>query len=452
MKARPRRREAAGPARERAFEILLRVETDDAFASRLLDHHESALEDARESALLHEIVLGVLRFRRVLDHALAQVSNRPPAEIDPDVRVALWIGAYALLYLDRVPDFAAVHSAVELVKARGLRSATGFVNGVLRALSRSGASVLPARPERGDIAGLSTYHSHPEWWVRRVVERLGWEAASRLLDADNRPAPTTLRPNLRKTTPRDLERRLLGEGVRTEPGRVVDDALRVTSGRVRLTRTFGDGYAWIQDEASQLVPRLFGRILRSSVLDACAAPGTKSLQLTEALPVEGVVIAADLRARRLERLTENARRLGITTIRTVVADMERPPFRERFEHVLVDAPCSGTGTLRRHPEIRWRLASEDLPVLAARQSRILAAAAGLLARGGTLVYAVCSMEPEEGEQVVSGFLADRPDFRRLDPTPALPERARRLVRHGSLMTSPAEEGLDGFYGAIVARG
>jgi 16S rRNA (cytosine967-C5)-methyltransferase len=454
LKPKPRRIRGETPsARDLVFEILRRVEVDAAHAGRLLDHHLPTLRDPRESALLHEMVLGVLRMQGVLDHALGQVASRPAEAMDLEVRLALRIGAYGLLFLDRVPDHAAVGSAVDLVKRRGPRGAAGFVNGALRELARRGTRALPPAPEPGDTGALATYHSHPEWWVRRVVERSGWDEAMRLLAADNRPAPVSLRPNLRRTTPRELQQRLLVEGVRTVPGRVVDDALRVTSGRAQTTRAFGDGYAWVQDEASQLIPRLFGRVLRPRVLDACAAPGSKTLQLTEAVPLGGVVVAADRHAGRLGRLRDNLARLDIGAVRTVVADMESPelPFREGFDHILVDAPCSGTGTLRRHPEIRWRLTPGDLADLAARQQRILENAARWLAPGGTLVYAVCSLEPEEGERVVERFLERNRRFRLEDPARHLPPRARRFVRAGGLRTTPSEAGLDGFYGALLAR-
>jgi 16S rRNA (cytosine967-C5)-methyltransferase len=454
LKPKSRRiRGEARPARDLAFEILRRVEVDAAHAGRLLDHHLPSVRDPREAGLLHEIVLGVLRRQRALDHALDQVASRPTDAMDLEVRLALRIGAYGLLCLDRVPDHAAVASAVDLTKRRGPRAASGFVNGTLRELARRGTRALPPVPEPGDPGALAIYHSHPEWWVRRVVERLGWEEAARLLAANNRPAPITLRPNLRKTTPRDLQQRLLAEGVGTEPGRVVDDALRVTSGRAQATRAFRDGYAWVQDEASQLIPRLFGRVLRPRVLDACAAPGGKTLQLAEAVPLGGVIVAADRHAGRLGRLRENLTRLDIDAVRTVAADMEGAgsPFRGSFDHILVDAPCSGTGTLRRHPEIRWRLGAGDLADLAARQQRILENTARWLVPGGTLVYAVCSLEPEEGERVVERFLERNRDFRLEDPARHLPPRARRLVGSEGLRTAPSEAGLDGFYGALLAR-
>ena len=449
MKGRPRPPEA----RRSAFKILRRVEEGGAYASVLLEREEMGFPDPRDSALLHELVLGVLRNQVLLDDVLSRVASRPVALIDPPIRTALRIGAYEILFLDRVPAFATVDSAVDLVKRSGFRAGAGFVNAVLRAVAAQESGRLPSPPERGDVSRLALLHSHPRWWVERAVNRLGWDEAVRLLEANNAQAATVLRPNLRRTTPRDLALRLEAEGVMTEPCRFLPEALRVRSGVAQRTRTFHEGYAWIQDEASQLAARLFGRVLRPRVADVCAAPGAKALQLAQSLPTPGILLAADRHVGRLGRLRQNLRRLKIDNVLVVAADMTaRPPLRGPFDHVLVDAPCSGTGTLRRHPEIRWRLTPEDLTSLANRQAKLLHTAAGLLRCGGTLVYSVCSLEPEEGEQVVTGFLSRHPGFRPVDPRPALPETARDLIGgDGAFRTSPAEGGLDGFYAALLLR-
>lgn len=453
MSARESPAERARTAREVAFEILRRVEDRHAWASVLLDRRESALSDRREAGLLREVVLGVLRRRGSLDHVLAAHSRRSLDRVDPVVRTALRIGAYSILFLDRVPDFAAVDTAVDLVRRAGSGRATGFVNGVLRRIAREGRGALPPVPPEGDVAGLAVHHSHPRWWVERVVGRLGWERASALLAADNEPAPTVLRPNLGRTTPRDLQHRLRREGVETEPCTFVREALRVVSGLPTRTRAFREGFAWIQDEASQLVPRLFGRVLRPRVADLCAAPGTKSAQLHEGLPSGGWIVAVDRHASRLARVREASRRLGLEGVGTVVADLTRgPALRGRFDHVLLDAPCSGTGTLRRHPEIRWRLDPAGIERLAANQRSMLERAATIVERGGSLVYAVCSLEPEEGERVVRDFLDERRDFRQADTAPVLPASVRPLIdEDGALRTDPARGGLDGFYATLLRR-
>ncbi len=447
-------RRIATDARRLAFWILQRVEEQGAFAGPLLEHHAGKLRDPREVALVQELVLGVLRRRGQLDAALEQVVERPLPTLDSPVLRALRLGAYAILFLQRVPSFAAVSTAVELVKGTRHRWASGLVNAALRRLAELGQHALPPPPPEGDTAGLARAGSHPEWWVRRQVERRGWQATRGLLEAHSGAAPSVLRPNLKRTTPRELAQRLRAEGVRTEPGRVVPEALRVVEGRPQHTAAFAEGWFWIQDEASQLVPLMLGRVLRPRVADLCAAPGTKTFQLAEALPRGGSLVVLDRHAARMGRLLAGLERLGLVEgVLPVLGDVAAgPPLREGFDHVLLDAPCTGTGTLRRHPEIRWRLTLEDVRRLADLQSRMLEQAQRLVVPGGTLVYSVCSLEPEEGEEVIAGFLARHPQWRLLDPRPRLPEAAREFVgEDGALRTSPDRCGLDGFFAVLLQR-
>ncbi len=440
-------------ARRLAFDILGRVESAGAWADVLLERRERDLEGTPDAGLLHELVLGVLRHRARLDHVLALAASRPVEKMDRPVRTALRIGAYNILFLDRVPDFAAVATAVELARRGGAPWTSGFVNAVLRRVARDRESLLPEPPSRGDVPGLALFHSHPVWWATRLVERRGWDATAAILEADNRPATTVLRPNARRATAAGLAARLLEEGIVTEPGRFAPEALRVVSGIAQRTAAFREACLWMQDEASQLVPLLFGRTLGRRVVDLCAAPGMKTLALAEALPGGGLVVASDRHEGRLRRLAENVARHGLAeNVRPVVADAAGgAPFRGGFDQVLVDAPCSGTGTLRRHPEIRWRLSPEDLPALADRQRRILDTAAALVAPGGEVVYSVCSLEPEEGTEVVRAFLDRHPAFEAGDVSDRLPAAAQRLLHaDGSLATSPADD-LDGFQAFLLVR-
>jgi len=441
-------------ARDIAFKILLRVEQKGAFASLLLEDRERQIGDRREAALLHELVLGILRRQAALDHAISAVSNRTAAEMDPEVRAAARIGAYGVLFLDRVPDFAAVNSAVELVRSAGKRSAVGFVNAILRSITRKGRALLPPPPAEEDPAALALFHSHPEWWVRRLVDRRGWRAAERILEANNRPAATVLHPNGRVTNGSRLAASLRREGIETEPCRFMPEALRLLSGGLHASRAIERGEAWVQDEGAQLVTRMLGTSVGPRVGDFCAAPGGKSMQLATALREGGLLVAVDRHLGRLGKVRENLARIGLGRLPLVNADMATasPPFRPLFDQLLVDAPCSGTGTLRRHPEIRWRLREEQLAELGERQRLLLDCAAGLVVSGGSLAYAVCSMEPEEGEDIVTRFLAEQRGWRLADPRPALPPAAGPLVdEKGFLRTSPDEGGLDGFFGALLSR-
>jgi 16S rRNA (cytosine967-C5)-methyltransferase len=439
-------------ARTEALRILRRVEEGGAYASVLLEAAPEPREP-RDRGLLQELVLGVLRRRTILDHVLGQAASRPTEAMDPPVRSVLRIGAYSLLFLERIPDFAAVDASVELARKTRLRSSLGFINGVLRQVARRRHELLPPPPTRGDVEGLALWASHPPWWVNRLVERLGWDAAVHLLEANNRPAPTVLRVHTGRTTAEVLAERLRFEGVETEAGRVAPGALRVVRGSAVRTVAFREGLAWVQDEAAQLVPMLFGPDQVQRAADLCAAPGGKTMQLATGVAASGWVVAADRHPGRLRRLAATARRLGLVNVLPVAADLTAPaPWKGTFARVLVDAPCSGTGTLRRHPEIRWRIRPGHLADLRARQQRILDSAAGQVEPGGRLVYAVCSIEPEEGEEVAASFLDKHAGFEAEDPRPWLPENARACVADdGALRTLPGQDHMDGFVGFVLRR-
>jgi len=436
--------------RHAAVEILDRVDRAGAWASRLLEARERTFADRRDRALLHETVLGVLRRKRLLDAVLARASDRPLAKLDGLVSATLRVGAYSLLFLDRVPDHAAVTTAVDSIR-RSRPRAVGYVNGVLRKVAREGADWLPTRPGERSVEAWAEWTSHPDWWVERVVERSGWDAAIAVLEANNRPARTTLHPNPSRASVERLAAALSEKGCRTRPGKMIGESLRVFSGSPgdALAR----GQCWVQDEASQLVACLAAAGPGMRVLDACAAPGGKTMQLASRVGSKGRVIAMDRHRGRMKRLVENIERCGFERVSPLIADMTAaPPFSARFDRILIDAPCSGTGTLRRHPEIRWRLTPEAIRLVAERQGRLLDRAPGLLADGGRLVYSVCSMEPEEGVQVIASFLERTPEFSVVDPTPDLPASAHPLVGPDRfLRTNPAADGLDGFFGAVLER-
>ncbi len=449
------RARAAPDARAAALRILQRVDSGDAYASLLLDHEQPALRDPREGRLLRELVLGVLRRRSILDHVIETLSGRSVDRLDPPVRAALRAGTYEILFLDRVPAFASVDRAVELVKHGPSRAAAGLVNAVLRRVAREGRERLPAAPASGDTAALALYHAHPRWWVERLVARAGATDAARLLEADNLAAAPVLALNRARTRREALARRLREEGVITEPCVFAPDALRVREGTLTSSRALADGWCWVQDEASQLVALLAGEQPGPRVADLCAAPGGKTMALLARLPAAGRVLACDRSPARLRRLDENLRRIGARErVDLLAVDLVRPgaALAATFDDVLLDAPCTGTGTLRRHPEIRWRLRPEDPARLAVLQGRLLDAAAALVRPGGRLVYSVCSLEPEEGQGARDAFLERNPAFRIEDPRPGLPAPARALVDpSGALRTAPDRGGLDGFFAALLVR-
>ena len=437
-------------ARRIALEVLLRVERDEAFANAALQAALDGEPDlpARDAALASELVLGSLRRQSRLDRALEAALDRTMEKIELPIRAALRLGALQLLFL-RVPARAAVDESVELVKARGLGRAAGFVNAVLRRLAREGEPALPEEP----VERIAIEESHPPWLVRRWVRRLGLEATRARCAANNRPAPLSLRVS-RRADPDDLARRLAEArpGASIARGRFAPRALAL-SGAGSPARLPGmrEGDFQPQDEAAQLVS-CYAAPAPGPFLDLCAAPGGKACHLAElgAAPI----FAVDLSPRKLIRVADEAKRLGGLPVRPLAADARLPlPVPDgSMSQILVDAPCSGLGTLRRHPELRWRRLEADSARLAALQREILARAVAALAPGGVLTYAVCSTEPEEGSAQRDWLLSTYPELRP-DPPPAgfaLPE-ADALAASGALETSPERSDTDGFYAVRLRR-
>lgn len=444
--------------RAAAVGILLAVESG-AHSGALLAALPAAMP-ARDRALATEIVYGVLRRRTILDRALRGAASRPLGRIDAPILALLRVAVYQVLYLDRVPPPAAVDEAVGYARRRSGRPAAAFVNGTLRGLLRAG------RPRPGDIVGsrpgsardagplrdwLACDTSFPRPFVDRVLDREGEAPGEGLLRALNSPAPVALRVTRRAGSQLAAIERLAAEGVRAVPSPVLAGALRVVQGSVPESAAFRDGWLYVQDEASQILALLLAPLGPGvSVIDLCAAPGGKALQMADTGEPPRPLVAADASLARLRRLVENARRMGIGGIMPVVMDAAAPAVGRRFDRVLLDAPCSGTGVIRRHPEIRWRATGEAVRRCADRQARLLAAAAGIVAPGGRFVYSVCSLEPEEGRERVEALLADRPGMRRVDARAVLPAGLHHLVDdRGALVTRPGRDDMDGFFAAIL---
>ena len=452
------------PARRAAFDALLAVARRRADLPDAVAQARARLADERDRALLVELATGATRMQAALDHVLASVSARPLHRLDLEVLVSLRLSTYQLLYLDRLPASAVVDDGVSLVKAARKTSAGGFVNAALRALARGRHRIeLPARPDdpaasrERALDYLAVTLSHPRWLAARWLDRVGFENTERGCAFNNAPAPLTLRANTLRTTREALADRLSTDGVRTTPTAFAPDGLIVHEGQPLRLPWAAEGWFVAQDEVSQLVPLLAGAVAGDRVLDACAAPGGKSLVLAGGVGAAGLVVASDVRPGRVALLSETLTRAGATGRVTIVqADAATPlPFAAAFERVLVDAPCSGLGVLRREADIRWRRTAADLPAMAEVQLDILRHTARVVAPGGRLVYSTCSTEPEENRLVVEAFLAEAHDFRPVDGHAlrmALPEGAGRLVsEEGVFETTPWEHGLEGFFGVCLAR-
>lgn len=481
-------------ARAIAFDILVRVESEGAYASDLLHAELGASDQSRaakikpeDAALATEITLGVLRWRRLLDFLLASQLKKPVDRLDLPVAIALRMGLYQLRFLQRIPARAAVNESVELVKRAKKSSAAALVNAVLRRTAANAdrpasasspgeqpsASARPARAAADStsdkrIASLAavdriaTLHSHPTWMVERWLTRFGEDRTLALLDGNNR-APR-LSCALHDPAHRDeIFASLQNGGLRVEPGALLKNGFAITGGSITRTQVFREGVISIQDEASQVIPLLLDTHAGDRVLDLCAAPGGKTPPLARAAGPKGLVIAADRHAHRLRAMRAQFDRLHLDEVQIVEVDAEKPlPFTYKFDRILVDAPCSGTGTLARHPEIRWRLRPEQLAEFHRLQVAILTSALDALAPGGHLVYSTCSLEPEENEMVIARVLDQHPrDLSHVTPTKSVATLGQYLAdgiaasslfdREGFFRTFPGIHRTDGFFAAILVK-
>jgi 16S rRNA (cytosine967-C5)-methyltransferase len=423
--------------------VLVRVEADASFADSALEAELTARRlEARDAALATELAYGTLRWQRYLDWILAPHSRRQLESLDPRVRVLLRMTAYQIAFLERVPAFAAVNDAVTL--APRTPGVSAFVNAVLRSFARRGAREREPAPPRDPSDALAARCSFPTWIAERWLARYGREDAESLMRALNERPPLTLRANRLRTTRDVLGRRLADEdGLDCRPTRLAPEGLVVGAGGAPGEwRAFADGGFAVQDEASMLIARLLAPEPGSTVADVCAAPGTKTTHLAELMENRGRILAFDREPGRLARVAEAATRLGISIIETSAGPVEAlaPGFRTVCDGVLVDAPCSNLGVLRRNPEVKWRRQPSDLALASRRQAEILDAAATMVRPGGRLVYATCSLEPEENEAVAGAFLAAHPGFE-IDP---LDEFPLPLDADGWLRCLPHRHGTDGF--------
>ncbi len=497
---------AISRARRAAFLALIRVERDDAWADEALDAAfarvaPSGLTEQLDAdrRLATEIVLGVLRWRGKLDAQLRGHVGRELAALDPAVRTALRMGLYQILYLTRIPPFAVVHDAVELVKQSSETShGAGFVNAVLREILRQRGvdnsqlaparrilkkppppptpakrvrrrTILPPPPpaEASTILDREAELSHPAWLLSHWARALGEARATCLAAANNQPAPTFVWLNPLRQRPATTREQLEAAGLELKPVAGLDDeGYEVTGGNLAVLGPFIDnGTVYVQDAGSQRVARWLGVCPGQRVLDMCAAPGGKTAQLAAQMHNEGTITALDLHPHRVAAMERNLARLGVQIARCYTADAtaetlvstadhrrsrKKLPFSlfpDSFDAVLVDAPCSGTGTLRRHPEIKWRLTLRKLAEFAGLQTKLLWNAARVVKPGGVLLYAVCSLELREGEEVLRTFLKHHRHFMLAPP----PDAGDALTSEGFLRLWPDQDGTDGFFAARLCR-
>ena len=437
--------------RKTALDVLTRIRRDGTFAAEALGAAltEKAFPE-RDAALATELVYGVLRQRMYLDYVLNGFSRTPFRKLEPVVRDALRLGAYQILFLDRVPAHAAVNEAVGQVPAR----AKGFANAVLRKVAD-----LDAAPpvESGDpIERLSIETSHPRWIVERFIERFGQQEARALCEANQQPPPAVLRANTLRMGRDELVAWLKTEGVSAEPARYGADAVVVDRLEAVLRpQRYEKGLYMVQGEASQLAVELLDPKPGEKVLDVCAAPGGKTTHIAARVGPQGRVVATDIARRRLTLVEQNGMLSGAKNIACIVADMtKKPPVRAggSFDRVLVDAPCSALGELAKNPDARYRKSPEAISTLAKIQRILLERAAGLVRPGGVLVYATCTITGEENEDLIEAFQRQHPEMEPDNAGAVLgDDRAVFIAENGTFLAAPHRTGTGGFFAARFTR-
>ena len=440
--------------RQAACETLLRIRKEGGFADRLIDNELSnGILSGPDRGLYAELVFGVLRRQGTLDHILQQLLEKPMIELDPLALVILRIGLYQLTCLDRIPESAAVNESVNLAKLI-TPGTSGLINAVLRNYLRRRDTISFPDIGANPAAAIAARHSQPEWLVAQWIEQLGVTEAGLLAEASSQQPPLTLRVNTLRTDRNQLCEAFERQGIEATACRFSPDGVTVTGRHTISTLPgFDAGLFAVQDEASQLAARLLGAEPGERIWDACCAPGGKCGHLAQLMDDRGEVIATDISRSKLTLVQESVRRLGIRSISTSVADLHQPDtFPDGFfDRILLDAPCSGLGVIRRNPEAKWRLFSGDITRLAAVQKTLLNNAAVKLKPGGTLLYSTCSTSEAENELVVEDFLLHHPAFVLENLNDHFPGWSDLIAFYGMFRVWPHRHGMDGFFAARIKR-
>lgn len=445
---------ATSSPRQAAYSTLQRLANSSLHADDLVDQELSHNQlQGPDRGLFAELVFGVLRRQGTLDHYLKQLVQQPLERLELPVLLLLRLGLYQLRYLDRVPSHAAVHATVELTNTI-LPRAKGLINGVLRSYLRQQETLTLPDPTRQPIAWLAAAYAVPEWLAEQWLQQFPQSEAAGLAAASAEIPPLTLRVNSLKISRSGLLERLHAAEITAEPCRFAPEGIQILQ-RCQITSLpgFEEGLFMVQDEASQLVAHLLAPQTGEQILDMCAAPGGKATHLAQLMNDQGSIIATDLNARRIRRICESADRLELTSIKSVAADALGNDYLEglQFDRILLDAPCSGLGVIRRNPEAKWRLNPAEISRCAARQRLLIDAAASRLKPGGVLVYATCSTAIEEDETIIKDFLSRNPQFVVENGAQLFPAWADLFDGSGYLRAWPHRHGTDGFFAARLHR-
>lgn len=441
-------------ARVAAFQLLVKIAASQLHADDLIDHElNRGILTGPDRGLFSELVFGVLRRQGTLDHYLRQLVDQPLERLEQPVILLLRLGLYQLAYLDRVPERAAVHETVELAKQQAPR-ASGLVNGVLRSFIRKRETLsLPDR-QKNPAGWIAAACSVPEWLAEKWIGQLGTDNAAKVAEITATPPRLTLRTNTLKTSREALLQQLAHEGVAAEPCSYSPEGIRLLDRHpVRGLPGFDQGLFVVQDEASQLIAHLLQPESGELLLDICAAPGGKATHIAQLMQNRGRLVATDLKERKVRKIREGAERLGVSCIEADTGDGLSESYQQgvSFDRILLDAPCSGLGVIRRNPEAKWRLSTADFARFSERQSGLLQAASKLLKPGGILVYSTCSTASEEDEQVVEDFLSRNRQFVLENITETFPAWRGLFSSQGYLRAWPHLHDTDGFFAARIKR-
>lgn len=445
-------------ARDLALKVLYSVNEEEAYSNIELNKVLVKYDPVKlDRAFITELVYGILRFRGTLDWVLGQYMSRPLDKISPWIREILRLGVYQLMYMDKVPPSAAVNESVNLAKKYGHQGVVKFVNGVLRNISRNLENITFPEISKDPIGHMAAKYSHPRWMVERWIAEFGVDNTEAICIANNSNPPNTVRTNTLKTSRDDLARVLNNEDIATEFCKYAPEGLNIRGFKsIGTIPEFSQGLFQVQDESSMLPAHALSPQPGSLVIDACSAPGGKTTHLAQLMENRGKIIAADIHRHKMDLIRENAERLGIDIIETLLTDARQlqEKFSEQADYILLDAPCSGLGVLRRRPEIRWRKKPEIITELQQLNRDLLAKVAKCLKPGGRMVYSTCTITAEENQQVVEEFVQNNPDYQFGDILNFLPHDlpgCNDRKGMGYIQLLPQVDGMDGFFIATLEK-
>ncbi|MBU9712464.1 16S rRNA (cytosine(967)-C(5))-methyltransferase RsmB [Evansella tamaricis] len=445
-----------GNVREAALDVLIKIEKNQAYSNLLLNEtikQSKVLE--KDVPLLTELVYGTLQYKRTLDFYLSTFSKKTLNKLDLWVLILLRMSLYQMVYLDRIPDRAAIHEAVQIAKKRGHQGISGMVNGILRSIQREGLPNIDSIEDPVEKMAVGT--SHPTWLISRWLDQYGSERTELMAKANLQHPTYSARVNLLKGSVVDAILSLEQDGIESKKSDQIPESIIITKGSIIGTKAFKEGWLTIQDEGSMLVAHALSPEKDQMVLDACAAPGGKSTHLSERMQNTGKIISLDIHKHKVGLIEQQANRLGLTNIHANLLDARKATEnfeKESFDRILVDAPCSGLGVIQRKPDVKWTKTEEDIFRLSSIQKDILDSVWPLLKKGGRLVYSTCTVDLEENNHVITSFVSSHEDalFDR-DLKDRLPESFRDClnVDKGMIQLFPGEKGTDGFFISAVQK-